>query len=67
MRNYQIEKGERATRRKAMFFTVLVHLVLLYGLFYYNSEKPSELVPDFVKEWLKQGNEQAVASKKKLP
>ncbi len=67
MRNYQIEKSERATRIKALFFTALVHVVLLYGLFYYNSERPGELIPDFVKEWLENGKEEVVASKKKLP
>jgi len=63
-----MEKAERITRTKAILATLLVHFGLLYGLFYMNSDQPSDLVPEFVKEWVKTDESQeAVASYGKRP
>jgi len=68
MRQYNMEKAERITRTKAILATLLVHFGLLYGLFYMNSEQPSELMPEFVKEWVKADDEkQAIVSHTKRP
>ncbi len=63
MRQYNIEKTEKVTKTKAIFVTLLVHFGLLYGLFYMNSDKTEDLMPEFVKAWV-QGDkaEAAVAS-----
>jgi len=47
-----MKKAEKVTRTKAIIATLLVHFGLLYGLFYMNSDQPSDLVPEFVKEWV---------------
>ncbi|GEM_PF-3806829 len=52
MRQYNMKKAEKVTRTKAIIATLLVHFGLLYGLFYMNSDQPSDLVPEFVKEWV---------------
>ena len=63
MRQYNMKKTEKITKTKAIFATLLVHFGLLYGLFYMNSDKTQDLMPEFVKEWV-QGDkaEEAVAS-----
>lgn len=63
MRHYNMEKAERITRTKAIFVTLLVHFGLLYGLLYINNDQPSDMMPEFVKEWVN-GEEttEAVAS-----
>lgn len=68
MRQYNIEKAEKITRTKAIFVTLFVHFSLLYGLLYFNNDQPSDLIPNFVKEWVK-GEEatEAVASYGKRP
>ena len=68
MRQYNIEKTERITRTKAILATLLVHFGLLYGLFYMNSNQPSDLMPEIVKEWVKgEDTKKAVASHGKRP
>jgi len=68
MRQYNIEKTEKITKTKAIFVTLLVHFGLLYGLFYMNSEKVQDIMPSFVKEWVKgDTSEEAVASHTKRP
>jgi len=63
MRQYNIEKTEKITKTKAIFATLLVHFGLLYGLFYMNSEKTQDLMPEFVKEWVQEEQaEEAIAS-----
>ena len=63
MRSYNIEKTEKITRSKAIFTTLLVHFALLYGLLYINGDTSKELLPEFVKEWVKGDKvEEAVAS-----
>lgn len=63
MRQYNMEKAEKITKTKAIFATLLVHFGLLYGLFYMNSDKLQDIMPSFVKEWVKSDNkEEAVAS-----
>ncbi len=52
MRQYNMKKAEKVTRTKAIIATLMVHFGLLYGLFYMNSDQPSDLVPEFVKEWV---------------
>ncbi len=68
MRQYNIEKAERVTRSKAILATLLVHFGLLYGLLYMNNDQPSDLIPNFVKEWVKSEEAtEAVASHGKRP
>ena len=68
MRPYNIEKAERVTRTKAIVVTLLVHFGLLYGLLYMNNDQPSDLVPEFVKEWVKADeSKETVASYGKRP
>lgn len=68
MKRYNIEKAERITRTKAIFVTLLVHFSLLYGLLYLNNDQPSDLIPDFVKEWVKSEEAtEAVASYEQRP
>jgi len=68
MRQYNMEKAEKITRTKAIIATLIVHFGLLYGLFYMNSDQPNDLLPEFVKEWVKKDNsEEAVASYGKRP
>lgn len=68
MRQYNIERAERNTRTKAILATLLVHFGLLYGLFYMNSDQPSDLMPEFVKEWVKgEETQKVVASHGKRP
>lgn len=65
MRNYNIERTEKITRTKAIVVTLLLHFALLYSLFYINGDQPSEMMPDFVKEWVKgEENQEAIASQK---
>lgn len=66
-RYYEIEKAEKATKRKALLFTVLLHLTLVGGLIYFNHEDPASIVPDFVKEWFAGDADRTVVSKEKLP
>ena len=68
MTQYNMEKAERITRIKAIFVTLLLHFGLLYGLIYMNNDQPSDIMPEFVKEWIK-GEEptKAVASYGKRP
>ena len=66
MRSYNVEKTEKITRTKAIVTTILVHLTLVCGLLYMNSDNSNELMPDFVKEWVKGTEiEEAVASTKR--
>lgn len=68
MRQYNMEKAEKITRTKAIIATLLVHFGLLYGLLYINSEQPNDLVPEFVKEWVKsEESKDAVATYGKRP
>lgn len=68
MRRYNMEKAEKVTRTKAILATLLVHFGLLYGLFYMNSEQPNELMPEFVKEWIKgEDSAERVANNGKRP
>ncbi|MFK7980704.1 MAG: hypothetical protein AB8G86_12035 [Saprospiraceae bacterium] len=68
MRQYNIEKAERVTQTKAIFVTLLVHFGLLYGLLYMNNDQPSDLVPEFVKEWVQTDeSKETVASYGKRP
>lgn len=68
MNRYNMAKTEKITRTKAIIVTLIVHFGLLYGLLYMNNEQPSDLMPEFVKEWVN-GEEakEAVASQRKRP
>lgn len=51
MRNDRSNRSARVNRRKAIFLTVLFHIVLIGGLTIGTNGELIDLVPDFVLEW----------------
>jgi len=65
---HQADKVERSNRRKALFFTFFVHFALLGGLYYMNSDKAMDVIPEFVMEWFNgEATEDIAATSKKNP
>ena len=63
-----MEQTEKITKTKTIFLTLLVHFGLLCGLFYMNSDKVQEIMPNFVKEWVMEDKaEEVVAIHKNRP
>jgi hypothetical protein len=68
MNTYNIESREKITRIKAILVTFIIHFGLLYGLLYMNNNKAEDLIPSFVKEWVKtDASEDAIVNNKHLP
>ena len=61
MNYHQLAKKDNASQWKALFFAFLIHFVLLGGLYYFNAEDPSAIIPDFVLELLDNTEEVAIA------
>jgi len=63
MTNSRFNRTASINRFKATCFTILFHITLLGGLFYFSGEDASieKLLPDVVKEWLDMGEEESLA------
>ena len=48
---HRSDKIEQSNRRKALFFTLFIHFALLGGLYYFNADKATAVIPEFVTEW----------------
>ena len=65
MKYYEESKSERVNRRTAIFLTAAIYFILFTGVIFGNQP---ELLPDFVKEWLKiEGVEKDTEIKEEVP
>ncbi|MBR9921112.1 MAG: hypothetical protein GYB31_09755 [Bacteroidetes bacterium] len=60
MQTYKSNRRARANRRKAVFLTIVFHVILIGGIAYSSNSNLSDLVPDFIMELFQ--DEEAVAA-----
>jgi len=61
--NYaKIEKRDRASGRRMFFLSCLLHALLLGGIYYLNTDNPTEIIPDFVTEWFDKTTDKEIAT-----
>lgn len=61
--NHKFERAARARRAKAVFFTILFHILLIAGIAYGTGADMDKYTPEFVKTLLGMENDEAATAR----
>ncbi len=65
--NYKFERAARARRAKAVFFTILFHILLIAGIAYGTGADLEKYTPEFVKTLLGMEGDEAPTVRVEAP
>ncbi|MCB0548434.1 MAG: hypothetical protein KDD19_12710 [Phaeodactylibacter sp.] len=65
--NHKFERAARARRAKAVFFTILFHILLIAGIAYGTGAELDKYTPEFVKTLLGMESDEATTAKVDVP